>query len=181
LLAEQDARFSLAQQPHERSLPVQEWEIAQILAIMLDQVARVEDRGSSGLPTGQLLDASAGRSDRRMGELVAGARRPGDAGGDRGAARHIEFEAADLQDCTTQGRRHRRQKGDPSSMTNVTRLRLKRRGRPLSTTRKVKLTREERDTIIYHAVRNDCSPDDVLLQTVRLGLGQMEDREELLK
>jgi hypothetical protein len=34
-------------QPRERRLPVQEREIAQILAIMLDQVAGVEDRGSS--------------------------------------------------------------------------------------------------------------------------------------
>jgi hypothetical protein len=38
------------------SLSVREWEFAQILAIMLDQVECVEDRGSSGLSTGQLIE-----------------------------------------------------------------------------------------------------------------------------
>jgi hypothetical protein len=37
-------------------LPVQEREITQVLAIMLDQVEGVEDRISSGLTTGQLLE-----------------------------------------------------------------------------------------------------------------------------
>jgi hypothetical protein len=37
-------------------LSVQEWEITQILAILLDQVEGVEDRGSGGLTTGQLLE-----------------------------------------------------------------------------------------------------------------------------
>jgi hypothetical protein len=49
----QDVCLGVAQQPLQRSLPAQEREIAQILAIMLDQVEGVEDRGSSGLPTGQ--------------------------------------------------------------------------------------------------------------------------------
>jgi hypothetical protein len=45
-----------AQEAHQRGLPVQEWEIAQIFASMLDQVEGVVDRGSSGLPMGQLLE-----------------------------------------------------------------------------------------------------------------------------
>jgi hypothetical protein len=56
VFVQQDARFGLAQQPRQRRLPVQEREIAQILAIMLDQVKGVEDRGLSGLTTGQLLE-----------------------------------------------------------------------------------------------------------------------------
>jgi hypothetical protein len=38
-----------------RASASQEREIAQILAIMLDQIEGVEDRGSSGLTTGQLI------------------------------------------------------------------------------------------------------------------------------
>ena len=56
VFVEQDARFGLAHQPRPRSLPVQEREITRILAIMLDQVEGVEDRGSSGLTTRQLLE-----------------------------------------------------------------------------------------------------------------------------
>jgi hypothetical protein len=55
VFVQQDAGLGVAQQSHQRSLSVQEWEITQILAIMLDQIEGVEDRGSSGLWTGQLL------------------------------------------------------------------------------------------------------------------------------
>jgi hypothetical protein len=57
VFVEQDTCLSVAQEPPQRSLPVQEWEIAQVFAIMLDQVEGVEDRGSSGLMTGQLIEA----------------------------------------------------------------------------------------------------------------------------
>jgi hypothetical protein len=52
----QDANLSVAQEPRQRSLPVQEREIAQILAIMLDQVEGLEDRCSSRLSAAQLLE-----------------------------------------------------------------------------------------------------------------------------
>jgi hypothetical protein len=47
MFVEHDAGFEIAQQL--RQLPVQEWEIAKILTIMLDQVEGVENRDSSGL------------------------------------------------------------------------------------------------------------------------------------
>jgi hypothetical protein len=56
VFVKQNASLSIEQQPRQRGLPVQEWEIAQILAIKLDQVERVEDCGSSGLTTGPLLE-----------------------------------------------------------------------------------------------------------------------------
>jgi hypothetical protein len=56
VFVQQDAWLGLAQQSRQRRLAVQEWEIAQIPAIMLDQVEGVEDRGSSGLTAGQLLE-----------------------------------------------------------------------------------------------------------------------------
>jgi hypothetical protein len=46
----------LAQQSRQCRLSVQECESAQILAIMLDQVESVEDRGSCGFTTGRLLE-----------------------------------------------------------------------------------------------------------------------------
>jgi hypothetical protein len=51
VLVERDASLSIA-----RCLPVQQWEIAQILAIVRDQVEGVGDRGSSRLPIRQLLE-----------------------------------------------------------------------------------------------------------------------------
>jgi hypothetical protein len=57
VLVNQDARFGLARQPRQRRLSVQEWEIAQILAVRLDQVEGLADRGSSGLTTAQLLES----------------------------------------------------------------------------------------------------------------------------
>jgi hypothetical protein len=56
MFIKQYASLSIVQQPRQRSLPAQEWEIAQILAIMFDQVEGIEDCGSSGLTTGQLLE-----------------------------------------------------------------------------------------------------------------------------
>jgi hypothetical protein len=38
-------------------LPVQERKLTQILAIVLDKVEGIEDRGSSSLATGQLLES----------------------------------------------------------------------------------------------------------------------------
>src|SRR6266436_5730496 len=54
---EQDAGLGLAQQPRQRRLSAQEWEIAQILAIVLDQVEGVEDGRTRGLPSAQILKA----------------------------------------------------------------------------------------------------------------------------
>jgi hypothetical protein len=51
VFVKQDTSLSIAQQPRQRSLPIQEWEIAQILALMFDHVESVEHRGSSTLPT----------------------------------------------------------------------------------------------------------------------------------
>jgi hypothetical protein len=53
---ELDASLGIAQQPCQCDLMIEESVIAQILAITLDKVAGVEDRGSSGLSTGQLLE-----------------------------------------------------------------------------------------------------------------------------
>jgi hypothetical protein len=53
---EQDADLGIAQQPRQRGLAVEEWAIAHILAVMLDQVEGVEDCGSCALPLGQLLE-----------------------------------------------------------------------------------------------------------------------------
>jgi hypothetical protein len=46
---QQDAGLGIAQQARQGGLAVEEWAIAHILAIMLDQVEGIEDRGSSGL------------------------------------------------------------------------------------------------------------------------------------
>jgi hypothetical protein len=58
VFVEQDAGFEIAQQLRQHDLPVQEWEIAQILAIKLDQVESIEDCGLSGLSAGQLREPS---------------------------------------------------------------------------------------------------------------------------
>jgi hypothetical protein len=52
---ELDASLGIAQQPRQRSLAIKKRATAQILAIKLDQVERIEDCGSSGRSTGQLL------------------------------------------------------------------------------------------------------------------------------
>src|SRR2546427_4795652 len=44
VFVEHDARRGMAQQPRQRSLAVEEWEITQILTIMLDKVEGVENR-----------------------------------------------------------------------------------------------------------------------------------------
>jgi len=56
VFVEQDASLGIAQQPRQRSLAVEEWAIAHVLAVMLDEVEEVKDCGSSGLPTAQLLE-----------------------------------------------------------------------------------------------------------------------------
>jgi hypothetical protein len=53
---EKDAPLRSRAADAARAGSVQEWEIAQILAIVLDQIEGVEDRGSSGLSPGQLLE-----------------------------------------------------------------------------------------------------------------------------
>jgi hypothetical protein len=56
VLVEHDATLSIAQESRQRSLPFQERKLTQILAIVLDKVEGAEDRSSSGLTTGQLLE-----------------------------------------------------------------------------------------------------------------------------
>jgi hypothetical protein len=46
----------IAQQPRQRSLPVEKRKLAQILAVVLDQVEGVENRGSCCLSPAQLLE-----------------------------------------------------------------------------------------------------------------------------
>jgi hypothetical protein len=48
---EQDAGFGVTQQPCQRGLAIEERAIAQILAVMFDEVEGIEDRGIGGLPT----------------------------------------------------------------------------------------------------------------------------------
>jgi hypothetical protein len=59
VFVEQDAGFAIAKEQRQRSLAVKERFTAQILAIKLDQVKRVEDCRSSGLSTRQLLEPPA--------------------------------------------------------------------------------------------------------------------------
>jgi hypothetical protein len=56
VFVQRDASFGVAQQARQGRLAVEEWKIAQILAIMLDQGEGIEDRGSGCLTTGQLLE-----------------------------------------------------------------------------------------------------------------------------
>jgi hypothetical protein len=67
------ASLSIAQRPRLRSLPVQEWEIAQSLAIMFDQVEGVQDPGSRGRPSAQFaIEArETGHHHYRGAEKVA--------------------------------------------------------------------------------------------------------------
>jgi hypothetical protein len=48
--------ISIAQQPCQRGLAIQEWTIALILAAMLDEVEGIVDSGIGGLPTVQFLE-----------------------------------------------------------------------------------------------------------------------------
>jgi hypothetical protein len=57
VLVDQDSRLNIAQEPCQGSLSVKEREIAQILAIVLDQVERVQHRAMRGFPTAQLIEA----------------------------------------------------------------------------------------------------------------------------
>jgi hypothetical protein len=56
VFVKQDAGLGIAESSRQRSLAFEKRESAQILAIMLDKVERVEDRGSSSFTTGQLLE-----------------------------------------------------------------------------------------------------------------------------
>jgi hypothetical protein len=57
MFVEQDARPGIAQQPRQRGLAGEEWAIAEVLAVALDQVEGIEDRGTRCLPAAQLLEA----------------------------------------------------------------------------------------------------------------------------
>jgi hypothetical protein len=57
VFVEQNASLDTAQQARQRRLPVQEWKFAKILAIMLDKVEGVEDRGSCCLSPSQLIES----------------------------------------------------------------------------------------------------------------------------
>jgi hypothetical protein len=50
VFGKQDACLDVAQQSRQSSLPVQEREIAKILAVMLDQVEGLENRGMGSRP-----------------------------------------------------------------------------------------------------------------------------------
>jgi hypothetical protein len=56
VFVQQDAGLGIAHQARERGVALKKRAIAQIPAIMLNQVEGVEDRGLSGLTTGQLLN-----------------------------------------------------------------------------------------------------------------------------
>jgi len=56
VFVEQDARLDMAQQPRQRGFAVEEWTIAQILAVMLDQIEGIEDRGTRGVPLAEILE-----------------------------------------------------------------------------------------------------------------------------
>jgi hypothetical protein len=56
VFVQQDAGLGIAQPASQRGLALKKRAIAQILAIVLDQVDGVEDYGLSGLTTGQLLE-----------------------------------------------------------------------------------------------------------------------------
>jgi len=56
VFVEQDARLRIAQQSRQRGLAVEKRAIAQILAVVLDQVERVEDRCTCGSPAAQRIE-----------------------------------------------------------------------------------------------------------------------------
>jgi hypothetical protein len=51
MFVNQDTNLSIAQQPCQRGLAIEKRAIAHILAVMLDQVEGIEDRGVGGLTT----------------------------------------------------------------------------------------------------------------------------------
>jgi hypothetical protein len=57
VFVEQDARFGVAQQTRQGDLPVEERAIAQILAVVLNQVEGIEDRGTRRFPPAQLVES----------------------------------------------------------------------------------------------------------------------------
>jgi hypothetical protein len=56
VFVEQDARLGIAQQPGQRGLAVEKRAAPQILAIVLDQVEGIEDRGPRSLLSAQLIN-----------------------------------------------------------------------------------------------------------------------------
>jgi hypothetical protein len=54
---EQNARLGIAQQPRERSLAVEERAIAQILAVVLDQIEGVENGSARGHRSAQVIES----------------------------------------------------------------------------------------------------------------------------
>jgi hypothetical protein len=48
--------ISRAQQSRQRSLAVEKWAIPQIIAVVLDQIERIEDRGPGGLKSAKLVE-----------------------------------------------------------------------------------------------------------------------------
>jgi hypothetical protein len=57
VFVEQDARLGIAQQPGQRGLAVEKRAAPQILAIVLDQVEGIEDRGPRSLLSAQLIES----------------------------------------------------------------------------------------------------------------------------
>jgi hypothetical protein len=56
VFVEKDVRLEIAQQPRQRGLAAKERAIAQILAIVLDQVEGIEHRAMRSLPAAQLIE-----------------------------------------------------------------------------------------------------------------------------
>src|SRR5262249_27440319 len=52
----ENASLGVAQKARQRILAVEEWEIAHILAVMLDEVEGIEDRGIGSLPSAQPVE-----------------------------------------------------------------------------------------------------------------------------
>jgi hypothetical protein len=59
-------------QPRQRRLAIEEWTIAHILAVILDEVEGLEDRRIGGLPTAQFLepDKPSGPSTKASPSIV---------------------------------------------------------------------------------------------------------------
>jgi hypothetical protein len=61
VFVEEDAHVGIAQQPRQRGLAVEEWAIAQIIAVMLDQVDAYRIATRAGLPDGAAPRISTSR------------------------------------------------------------------------------------------------------------------------
>ena len=60
VFVEQDACLGIAQQSRQRGLAIEEREIAEILAVVLDQVEGIEDRGTRGRRSSSKRDKPSG-------------------------------------------------------------------------------------------------------------------------